>query len=130
MTARVRNVLPEISRFASIGVVATAIYLVVSTALISWSDLPPEISSVVAYLCGMAVSFFGQGLYTFRVSASGARFARFCVLSIMGLALSFAAVRLAALAGASPLWGAAATSILVPILSYVVMKAWVFREDG
>jgi hypothetical protein len=55
MTARVRNVLPEISRFASIGVVATAIYLVVSTALISWSDLPPEISSVVAYLCGMAV---------------------------------------------------------------------------
>ena len=77
----------------------------------------------------MPVSFFGQSRFTFRVAVNTrGQFFRFCALNGCGLLISFGSVRLATdVLCVKPFWGTVATSVAVPLLSYFVMKFWVFN---
>ncbi len=124
-----RSLLGVLSRFSLVGVCATLTYLVVANLAISSGALTPAIASVVAYAAGMVVSFFGQGRMTFLVErTTWSQALRFAFLSLAGLAISFATVELAiSYFGVHPFWGTAVTCLLVPLLSFVVMKFWVFK---
>ena len=117
-----------LSRFGIIGVAATLTYLVVANVLIA-AGIVAVYASVLAYLAGMVVSFLGQSKFTFRVGkAERHHFVRFVILSTIGLAVSYGAVRGASTIGLPAFVGTLATAILIPLLSFVVMKLWVFRE--
>ena len=84
----------------------------------------------MAYLVAMIVSFHGQGLYTFSLSATSMHhFVKFAVLSVVGLSISALSVVGFESAGASPYWGVLLTSAIVPLLSFQMMKFWVFKPD-
>jgi len=119
-----------LSRFSLVGVAATLTYFVAANMLMAASVMRPELASVLAYLCGMVVSFAGQSRLTFLVRKTSWRHvARFCVLSAVGLATSWLSVLGAAAAGYPPFWATVATSLAIPVLSFVVMKLWVFAPE-
>lgn len=128
---RLPPLLAQISRFTLVGLAATLIYLIVAN-LVIWADLiPPTWASVLAYLAGMVVSFNGQSRFTFRVkNHRPEHLARFTFLSVLGLGLSFGLVHLATNQGLAPVFATFGTAIAVPVISYVVMRLWVFGHDG
>lgn len=118
-----------LSRFSAVGALATATYFVVANVAIS-AGFDAVLASIVGYLAGMVVSFFGQGGFTFRVKSHSTRhLLRFSVLSAIGLAISWGSIEAALGLGVDPRWGTIATSLLVPVLNFIVMKNWVFVDE-
>jgi putative flippase GtrA len=107
---------------------ATAAYLIVANMLMAASPISPQACSVIAYCFGIAVSYFGQSRFAFLAdSDSLGQIVRFAVLSIAGVALSYLLVHWTTeLLGFRPLWGTLATAAAMPVLSFVVMRHWVF----
>ena len=119
-----------LSRFGMVGLAATATYLVVANLLMMAGTIPVY-GSVAGYLAGMAVSFLGQSRFTFRIrKAQQHHLMRFCLLSAVGLFVSYAAVQGAGAAGLAPVIGTIATAILIPLMSFAAMKLWVFRHPS
>lgn len=123
------SLIATISRFSIVGVGATLTYFVVANALILLARMEPVAASITAYLAGMLVSYLGQRRFTFGVRASWRQSVRFAILSALGLAISWGSVAGAVALGWPPLWGTVVTSLLVPVLNFLVMKSWVFVED-
>lgn len=117
-----------LSRFGAVGIAATLTYLIISNLLI-WAGLIPTLASIVGYLAGMVASYLGQSKFTFQMERTRRRhLVRYCFLSLVGLLVSYLTVWAASATEASPVLGTVATAIIVPVLSFVVMKLWVFRE--
>jgi putative flippase GtrA len=117
-----------LSRFGIVGVLATLTYLIMSNVLML-TGVVPTLASITGYLAGMIVSFLGQSKFTFRIGrARRHHLVRFCLLSLIGLFLSYLTVAAASAASVPPVLGTIATAVLVPIVSFVAMKLWVFRE--
>ncbi len=117
-----------ISRFSVVGVVATAVYFVVANVLISLTLLAPEGASVLAYIAGMIVSFLGQSRYTFKVETNtSVQLVRFCIVSALGMFISWGWLRATELLQVSAFWGTVLVSISIPLISFVAMKLWVFQ---
>lgn len=121
-----------LGKFATVGLFATLTYLALANALLKLTSLPPEWASIFAYLGGMVVSYLGQSKLTFRVrSARMAQITKFGIMSGIGLAISFGAVQYASLY--HPNLTHAATlfvAVAVPVLSFFIMKIWVFVEKN
>jgi putative flippase GtrA len=128
--------LPTLSRFAVVGGLATGTYLVVSNALIFIHILPGAFSSAVAYMVAMLISYAGQSRFTFRVGNGDAQQPlRYIAMSACGIGISYLSVFAAEhVLRMAPAWGTLATAIIVPIISFLMMKFWVFtprtRSDG
>lgn len=125
------HLLARLSRFSLVGVLATLTYFVLANGFIWLNVMPPAVASVVAYLMAIPVSFFGQSRFTFRVASNTyGQFIRFCALNGCGLLISFGSVQITIdVFGAEPFWGTVVASVAVPLLSYFVMKFWVFNES-
>jgi putative flippase GtrA len=117
-------------RFGSVGVLSTLVYVLVANGLIWLTHMASALASVAGYLAGMAVSFLGQSRFTFKVQQAGmSHLTRFCIMSAIGLAISYWCVRLTTdVLGLASFWGTLGTAILVPLFSFVVMKLWVFGD--
>lgn len=123
-----QKVIGQVSRFTVVGILATLTYFVVANALIFTTKTDAKIASLSAYVAGMAVSFFGQSRFTFRISST--RFGhiwRFVVLSVLGLLVSYFSVPFVErVLGMHASWATLLTMVLVPLLSFILMKFWVF----
>ena len=124
-----KDLLAHFSRFSVIGILATATYFAVANLLIISQIASPQQSSVFAYLAGMAVSFYGQGRFTFNTEKTNlTHLIRFIILSVCGLSISYINLYAAMnFWGGKPFWGVLLTTIEIPILSFFIMKNWVFR---
>jgi putative flippase GtrA len=125
-----RAILALLSRFGTVGIAATLLYLIVSNILI-FLGAEPIAASVVAYIAGMVVSFFGQSLFTFRVQGLKLHHGlRFFVLSAVGLLMSYGTVYAAMANEIPPMVGTVATALLVPVISFLAMRFWVFPDGS
>lgn len=117
-------------RFCTVGVAATVTYFLVANLLMFINITTTEISSVLAYMVGIVISYFGQSSYTFRVTDKNhGQFLRFSFLSLIGLCISYLSVSYAVnFYHVKPFWGTIVTSVSIPILSFFVMKVWVFKK--
>lgn len=117
-----------LSWFSLVGVSATAMYLVLSNALILLGIVPPAVASALAYGGGMVVSFLGHSRLTFRVERNTiGQVWRFLFVSVSGLLISYGCVQYAVGAlGILPVWGTIAAALFVPLVSFFGMKCWVF----
>ncbi|WP_153666381.1 GtrA family protein [Phyllobacterium sp. SYP-B3895] len=121
------ELLAILARFGIVGIAATLIYLAVSNLLIASGHVAPAPASLLGYLAGMITSFFGQSRFTFRVGETDWRHLfKFGLLSVVGLAVSYWSVAGAVMLGFHATVGTVAASILVPIVSFILMKLWVF----
>ena len=119
-----------ILRFFTVGIAATSTYFIVANLLMHLDIVPAALCSVLAYIIGIVISFLGQRSYTFQINKKKqGQLMRFCILSIIGLYISYLSVDYAVnVYQVSALWGTIITSMTIPLLSFWVMKIWVFNK--
>ena len=93
--------------------------------------MQPAVASVLGYIAGMFVSFLGHSRFTFQVGRNTfGQLGRFCFPSVCGILLSYWCVQYATeYLQIEPVWGTVATAILIPLMSFFVMKFWVFSPS-
>jgi putative flippase GtrA len=116
--------------FCVVGVTLALIYFVVAYTAMSAVGLDPEIASVCSYLLMIPFGYFAHRIITFRSSAvHRVAFPRFVVTSGMGVALSWVIPYLASHLFAAPHWiSFLGVCVIVPALSFVTTRAWVFSR--
>jgi putative flippase GtrA len=121
--------LRHLATFATIGAVATVSYALIAESLVLLR-LTPLWASLIAYAICATWSYLGHKHFTF---SSGGRHTveapRFAIATLVGLIVAIATpVLFARLIGPSPFVAVMATCVLVPIISYVVARRFVFRS--
>jgi putative flippase GtrA len=118
------------TRFLGVGGVATLAYWLVLLFLVNICHLDPTISSVAAYLFGIAVSFAGHRSFTYNSKATiRGELSRFLVT----YALCFCAGNLVFwIAFAILHWNSIVAGLLLTgcniALSYAAAELWIFRS--
>ena len=113
--------------FALVGLLNTAVHLVVFLALFRIFALPMLLASAVGYASGVANSYFMNRRWTFRVSAppSTVEFLRFALVNLVSLVVNLAVleflVRAFAIIPEAAQVGAIAASLIV---NFVGNKKW------
>ena len=123
-------VVREINLFAVVGFTATAINYVAALAAQHLLGLAAMPAGVAGYAAAVGISYFGNSLLTFRRRAMhGPQFARFAVISLIGLAINLGLVFVGVHTLGWPLWKALIQVVLiVPVSTFVMAKFWAFRE--
>ena len=123
----------RVSRFALVGIAATAIYAAGAFLLSGGfgpAMLPAAAASVAAYVVAGLFSYGGHKYFTF-VSGGNHLFEapRFIVLTAVGLGIS-ALLPVILVDGLllPPLVPIIATCVAVPVVNYVVLDRWVFAS--
>jgi putative flippase GtrA len=111
------------------------VYFVIAYAASSSLGLDAAVSSVAAYVLMIPLGYFAHRIITFRSSAfHKVAFPRFVVTQCMAIALSWVIPSAASRLFAAPRWLAfLAVCVVVPMLSFVTARAWVFvgrRDTG
>lgn len=124
--------LPIVSRFAIVGLSATALYVVLVfllAALFSGYAGPASIS-LSAYVLAAIYSYCAHRLFTFMSNgAHKVQLPRFALLSLAGAAISyFIPVIMENWLRLPGVLSVAAVCVIVPVFNYFVLDRWVFRD--
>lgn len=116
-------------RFLAVGGAAWAAYWVVVAFLVSVAGMEPVAAAALGYILCVIGSYIAHRTITFRSMQRVEReLPRFLVTHVVGVAASALAMYIATDVFRLPyVVGTAAGSVLVPAISFVLMRAWVFR---
>ena len=124
--------LAQLIRFAGVGGLATLAHVLVALAVQAALPVTPQEANLAGFAAGVAVSYTGHARVTFGAPLrSRSQFARFVILSLLGLGASSLTVQVTTgLLG----WGfgaaMATVAVIVPACTYLAMRFWVFaRRD-
>jgi putative flippase GtrA len=120
----------QVLRFGGVGGAATVLHVTVALAVQTLFQAPGQVANLAGFAAAVLLSYLGHARYTFGVDAqSGPQFARFLLLSGLGLATSSATVWLVATKlGFGFTVAMVAVAIVVPTASYLAMRFWVFQH--
>lgn len=122
----------EVLRFGCIGVLATLTHFILLTLGVEQLGLPPTPANGLAFCVALLVTFFGQSLWVFRGHGrvGTGHVVKFGLSLCLGLVGNMAIMALATGPLGLPYQaGFVAGLVLVPALSFVVNKFWVFRRQ-
>lgn len=125
-----RTLLDQATRFTIVGVAATLIHMFVTVLLVDfvgWRNATA--ATVIAFLCALVVSYFGQYRWTFRARENHGRYVwKFVFVAVGGLGLNagmmYVGTSIFHLNYLIPL---AAIVLSVPALTFVLNRYWTFR---
>lgn len=122
----------QLLRFGIIGVCATITHAVALFLGVEVLGLSPVPANGAAFSLAVLVTFFGQSLWVFEnLSFSGRRVTRFCLVAFTGLAANIAIMALTVGTLNLHYWiGFSAVITVVPAVTFVVSKLWVFRSSS
>ncbi len=126
---------PRLVRFGIAGLISTLSYLLLAIALALLGTLPDAVSSALAYLISLGISYGLQSRMVFRVNGDSAtQLSRFLATAIAGFALATGIVYVCSdqLGWPTPV-GTILVCILIPLANYLLFKGWVFvapRHEG
>ena len=118
-------------RYFVAGVSVSLGYTLTIIALVDWGPaLNPELANVVSFLLWTVASYLAHRGFTFRFEgAYGDSAFRFIVVSAVKLLASMAVmVLITRYYESSYLVGILLNWVVLPLISYVVMKVWVFQQ--
>lgn len=118
--------------FALIGLIATGVHVVTALVARTGLRLEPLQANFVGYACAVGFSYVGNARLTFgRPTRDIGQLTRFLVVSLVGLALNQAIIHLLVGIAGWPFWQALGpVVVLVPLLSFGLLKIWAFGERG
>lgn len=120
------------SRFAFVGIAATAIHMSIVWQLAGANSLPILGANLIAFLAAFGVSFTGHYIWTF--SSPGrpkTAIRRFFIISGSGFVAN--TLLLAALVSSewlTPRIAAVSSAALVPFFTYATSRLWGFKTGG
>lgn len=123
--------LAQISRFFSVGLLATIVHLVVSISLVSLFGGFEQSANLIAFLTAFGVSFIGHHTWTFRSHAKLVEiFPRFTGVAISGYVGSACVLFILHL---MQLWTqeirVTLAAFTVPVITYIGHKFLVFKNE-
>jgi len=115
-------------RFAIIGSITAAIYLVGYNALRATDLASPVAAAVIAYLVAILFQYLGHAWFTFQKPIADFRQSvRFVVLNGLGLILSVLITAGLSEGFDTPDWIISAVVVmLLPVFNWFMMRLWVF----
>lgn len=116
----------QIGFFGLFGLIATAVHAAVFSGLAALG-LDREWANVGGFLCALPISYFGNAKITFSRRPDFSLLVRFGIIAITGFFLNHANVLLVADWGYSWSWSLPGMLIVVPTLSFLLNKVWVYR---
>ena len=125
-----RPLVHQVPLFAVVGAVATLTHVAAATTARELGHLAPLQATFVGYLTAVGVSYFGNARLTFRRRAlHGPQFMRFVVVSLLGLGVSMGLTwLLVQRLGWAFIAAQCVVAVAVPVLSFVLSRAWAFRR--
>jgi putative flippase GtrA len=122
----------EIIRFGVVGLTATAMHYLTLILMVELLAIPPTLANGLAFLCALFITYLGQSLWVFqeRSQHSITQMLRFTVSLGVGLLSNMAimAVSMHAL-GLGYQNGFLLSLLLVPVLSFMINRFWVFNSS-
>jgi putative flippase GtrA len=120
----------QLLRFATVGLLATGIYLGAVTLLSRWLELSVPIAATISFVLVVTINYLLHYFWTFRSRRHhGSAVPRFLVTSVGGLAINYAVVAL------GTRWlQLSQTPVLflgigfVVLWNYALSKFWVFER--
>ena len=121
----------QLLSFGSVGMLATLAHVAVAYALLTATSINPYAANLAGFLSAVGISFFGNARVTFAYGeAWWPAFTRFAVVSLTSLGLTTAILAVVE-AQALPYWAyVLATLAIVPPLTFLLSKFWVFASRG
>lgn len=124
------GLLPKIVRFALVGGLSTIVYGIVTLLAVEGARMPPLAATVFGYLLVVPLNYLLQRSFTFRsVDDARREIPRFLLVHGANIVASFLAMyAVTELLRLDYRWGVAATMLLVPVIVFLIMDRWVFRN--
>ena len=121
----------EILRFGVVGLIATATHFLVLWLSIEMAGAPKALANGLAFLVALSVTYLGQSRWVFRAARRNAtRALRFIVTAVGGFIANVVIMAFAiGPLGWSYRAGFVAAVCIVPALSYLASRHWVFRNE-
>ncbi len=122
----------QLSRFASVGIIATAVHVGVYVGLIEFGELSAVLASIPSFGAAVLVSYFGNRVWTFGANGRHrTQFPKFAVVATFGLLINVAINLLVVNLARGPYWAALLIVIaVVPLSTYMLNRTWVFRKTS
>lgn len=116
--------------FAAVGLAATGTHVAAALALRTFAGLSPLRANLLAYLCAVGVSYLGNARLTFgRPALRGGQFARFLVVSLLGLCVTQGLTWLLVDQAGWPFAaGLAVVAVATPTATFAASRLWAFAE--
>lgn len=116
----------EFVRFALVGVGNTAAHALMVVLLMETLAPPAVLANAVAFMVANLMSYALNSRFTFRTPMSLAGYRRFFVVSLLSLTLTLLITAGVEHAGLHYGIGLLIVIFVVPVLNFLVMKAWAF----
>lgn len=128
-----KNLIQQLSKFASVGVVATGVHALVYGVV--GRLLEPMLANLIAFIIAFVFSYSGHFLWTFRTQTQGQKvhksFAyqlRFLVVAMSGLLLNSLGVWVVTeWLEMGYLFALAPMIFVVPLVTFFLAKRWAFK---
>ena len=134
MSFEVRSLLAQLSKFASVGVIATAVHAVVYG--FAGRLLEPMLANLLGFIVAFIFSYSGHFLWTFRAQTQGQQLHkaiayqfRFLVVAVSGLMLNSVAVWVVTQwLQIDYLYAVVPMVLVVPVVTFALAKLWAFKS--
>lgn len=114
--------------FAVIGVVNTLVHGTILVGAVEWLALDVTLSHLMAFCVANVLSYLMNSWLTFKMALSLGRYGRFFVASMLSLGLTLLLSWVTDVYGLHYLLGFMLIVVVVPLLSFAVMKFWTFAH--
>ena len=123
-----KPVLKQITLFGIIGVLATITHYFSALLFIKHTTLNLYLANLAGYLLAISVSFFGHGLFTFKVELSFYILKKFIIVSISAFICSELILFLLEKGLHFPHYISLGIVVLIiPLISFLLNKLWVYK---
>ncbi|WP_170605559.1 GtrA family protein [Ruegeria arenilitoris] len=121
----------QLTRFASVGLFATLLHVLVAMLVRNLLSLDVQASNFAGFLAAVSVSYFGHAEMTFKATGSHQQqMVRFGLLAVLGLLLSSGITYvICEVMDTSFVVAMAIVAVVVPSVTFLVSKYWVFAGD-
>jgi putative flippase GtrA len=123
--------LKKFTKYATVGAIATLIYMGILVALVEILQLDPVLSSVIAFIFILIGSYYANRSWTFRSNRThGYTFPRYIMVSLSGLLLNTGLMFLTVnILGWWYISGQMIALAAVPLSNFILNFYWSFREQ-
>lgn len=129
MIIRLIHKYAQFIKFAVIGVLNTLIHGGILTLAVEAFKADVVVANLIAFITANVFSYFMNSIVTFKAPIALLYYVKFFATSLFSLGLTLLIAWLAELYGLHYLVGFLFIIVLVPILSFFIMKFWAFSHS-
>jgi putative flippase GtrA len=114
--------------FSIIGLINTAIHLLVVMGLVELLGLNPVAANCIAFVAANVFSFYANSRWNYRTPMAVSRYRRFFIVSLAGLAITAGVSAVAQALGWHYLIGTAMVFVALPGLTFIAHHWWTWGD--